>query len=1187
MPKASLRSVCLLLIGCLAVLAQLDRGALTGTITDPSGAVIPDARVTIKNTGTNGIYETRSNPAGQYTMPNLPVGGYELTFEAPAFKKLVRSGITLSVADVVRVDATLAVGSVTESVQISAEAPRLQSDTPMVGASLVNKELSHLPVSWGTEGRVAEFFVYKLMPGATGDPWTSHVNGSTAFSKESLLDGVTVTTYNAGHFEEGSISVEAMQEFKVQSSGMPAEFGRMQAGVYNYVMKSGTNDYHGSVYGALRNEALNANTFVNNYRGIKRTPDRKQNYAFSFGGPITLPKLYQGRNRTFFYSAYERYRERTGGLAAPNITLPLPEFLQGDFSRLLGADTGQKDALGRQVYRGAIYDPATFSQLPGASWVGNIFPGNRIPVSRFSQVSQRMNAILQKYYTPTVRDATGQIALVNNASLPVSQQPLFDYYMFSTKLDQIINDRHRLSGSYSYGARPRLKIDSSRVWSPLSTAADADGGPLAGSRIQRVKTDLARLADDYTISPRLLNFFSVYYNRQVLPGLGLSANVDGAKDLGIKGLTTYGYPAVTWAVGPFVSLATAGYTAKNNVANIGYGLLETVSFSSGRHFMKAGFDYRRNMVNEQPTQGGAFTFNPRGTAIPNASFSGNLTGFAFASYLLGIVDSASLSDPIGEGDRRRYFGAFFQDDFKVSKTLTLNLGLRWEFQPPFSEVADRLSSWDPNKTDPVSGLRGAYAFAGNCSACTGEHSFGSRTLRNWGPRIGFAWQPRNGWTVRGAYGIFYEGDLPNDYTGTPLGKPTQVAWGGTWSLSADAVTPWAGIFNWDSGFPANRYQPAEFNVSWGNRNQPGMVDPNYGHPSYSQQWNLNIQKELVRKLVIDVGYVGNKTTGIHNGEMARVNQLSPAYLGQFGSRLNNAVRNPAEAAANGITYPYAGFSGTVGSALRPYPQVQGTQTVRVYGSPLGFSTYHSLQVSVNRQFGKGLSLYANYVWSKNLSNVASSFVGGNAGPLDYYNLQLQKSVSAYDIPHMFKAYVDYQLPFGRGQALFAGSPRAVNALVNGWSISTILNYFSGAPLGCTGSMPLSSWNGALNRCNVAAGDLLAGFDKSKFNFANTLSPADTYINKARFSDPAPLTLGGSAPLYSQLRGFGTINEDFSLQKNNRLGEKFRLQFRADFLNAFNRHTFGGINTNVTSPAFGQVTGVSGNRQVQVGMRLDF
>jgi hypothetical protein len=367
-----------------------------------------------------------------------------------------------------------------------------------------------------------------------------------------------------------------------------------------------------------------------------------------------------------------------------------------------------------------------------------------------------------------------------------------------------------------------------------------------------------------------------------------------------------------------------------------------------------------------------------------------------------------------------------------------------------------------------------------------------------------------------------------------------------------------------------------------------MVDPDYGKPSYSQQWNFNVQREVIRNLVIDIGYVGNKTTGIHNGELARVDQLSPAVLAQYGSKLNNSIKNAADAAANGVPYPYPGFSGTVAGALRPYPQVQGTQTVRVYGTPLGFSTFHSLQFVVNRQFGHGLSLYTNYVWSKNLTNTSQSFVGGNGGPEDYYNLSLEKSLSSYDIPHAFKAYVDYQLPFGKGKA-FNSSSRVVNAVIGGWSMTAVLNYLDGAPLGrVTSSAPISSWNGAVNRGNVTPGaDLLAGFDSSRFDFGNTLSPADSFINKAAFSNPAALALGTAANAYTELRAFPTLNEDFSLLRTIHFTERVRMQLRGDFLNAFNRHKFGGVSTTVTASNFGQVTSVSGNRSIQLGARLDF
>jgi hypothetical protein len=681
----------------------------------------------------------------------------------------------------------------------------------------------------------------------------------------------------------------------------------------------------------------------------------------------------------------------------------------------------------------------------------------------------------------------------------------------------------------------------------------------------------------------------VYYNRMANPNVGVHRDVDGAKELGITGMSTYGFPSINWGGGPFVTLDNPGDPQNDFQVYTGWGFLNSTSFSKGRHFMKAGFDFRRNHLSTRPTAGGSFTFGARGTAIPNEAFSGNLTGYAFASYLLGIVDSAGYSDPVGLGGRRHYYGFFFQDDFKVNSKLTLNLGLRWEYQPPFTEVGDRISSWNPDKRDPASGRLGAYDFAGNCPACTGERTFGSRSLRDFSPRIGFAYRPAERWTVRGAYGLYYEGDLFNGFSGTPLGKPTNVAWGGTWQLSADPVNPWAGIFNWDNGLPQNRFVPSSFDVSWGNSNRPGMIDPNYGRTPYVQQWNINIQREIIRNLVVDIGYVGNKATGLRNGQLALLNQVPVSALAQYGRNLGNAVRSAADAAANGVAYPYPGFSGTVASALRPYPQVQGNQTVNVYGSPLGFSTYNALEVVVNRQFSKGLTAYSSFTWSKTMANMQSSQVGDNSNrPLDYYNLKLEKAVSQNDVPRMLKAYVVYQLPFGRGKALFGGMSKAANIAVGGWSISAILNYFDGTPLGFAGSSPTTAWNGATNRANIAPGDLKSSsFNRAAFELSNTNSAKDTYLNKSLFSDPLPLTLGTSAYRYVQARNFGTISEDFGLQKNHVFAERFKWQLRAEFLNGFNRHQLGGINTTVTNPLFGQVTSASGNRTIQLGTRLDF
>jgi hypothetical protein len=1180
-----LRRMMLALAAIAPLLAQLDRGSLTGTVADSSGAVIPKVQIVVRNVATGASYTAQSNASGLYTAANLPPARYEMTFESQGFKKLVRENITLGATEVLRIDAVLAVGSVTESVEVTAEVPRLQTETPEVGTSLDNNQLLDLPLSF-SNARLAENFAYAITPGVSGDSYNSHINGSSSFSKETLLDGASITVYRSGDFGQMATSVEALQEFKVQTSGMSAEYGRTQAGVFNFVMKSGTNKIHGSVYGGLRNEALNANTFVNKARGVQRSVERKQNYAFSFGGPVYVPKVYNGKNRTFFYATYERWRQRIAGFRAPDRAVPVPEFYDGDFSRLLGAATGQTDALGNPVYRGAIYDPATFRQVPNSTrWMGDIFPGNRIPVARFSQVSQRLNAIAKEHYLPTVRDASGKSPLTANTTFPVSSTPIFDQHQFSIKGDQVLSAAQKLSGSYSYNSRPRLLLDQGGMWD----VTDPEGGPLSKARTQQLHSNLARVAHDWTLSPTMLNHAGLFVNRLSNPNNTVHTDIDGGKLLGIKNFTTIGMPNINWGGGPFVTLQNPGDPQFSTLNSLSWGLQDTLSWSRGRHFIKFGFDVRGNSLNSRSGPGGTFAFNATATAIPNEAFSGNQTGYSFASYLLGIVNNSALSDPVGLGGRRSYYAGFVQDDFKVNRRLTLNLGLRWEIQPPTVEVHDRMSNFSFTKIDPISGLPGATEWAGDCSACSGKRAFGRKDWTGFGPRIGVAWRPFDKWVIRTAYGIMYEADTFNGLSGVIPGG-LGGAYGGTYSLGADPLTPWRGIFNWDEGFPASRYTPPRFDVSYANRNQTYGTDPEYGRNAYVQAWNFNIQRQLPGRVVLDIGYVGRKGTAMREGSLAKVNQIPASALARYGRNLNNVVRNAADAAANGIAYPYPGFVGTVASALRPFPQLFGNTTVGEYGSPVGFSTYHALQVTVNRQYGKGLTVYANYVWSKSLTNLdASDPLVNNGRPIDYYNLKLEKAVAEYDIPHMFKGTVSYQLPVGRGRRLWSSAPRAVNTVLGGWSISAVTNYFSGTPLGFAGSFPLANgWNGAVNRANLAPGVLKSeSFDKANFSLANTNGASNTYLNKSRFSDPAPLTLGNAPFRVTSVRNFGTINEDIGVQKNHKIGEKVRFQLRAELLNAFNRHNLGGITTNVTSPSFGQVTTVSGNRTAQLGTRLDF
>ncbi|MBI4876859.1 MAG: carboxypeptidase regulatory-like domain-containing protein [Acidobacteria bacterium] len=1184
MAKKLVSILALALLFSVAGLAQRDRGVITGIVTDSTGAVVPSVQLTITHIDTNAVYKAATTEAGAYTVPNLPVGPYRIGFEAAGFKKVDRGGIQLSQGQVLRVDLVLEVGSISDSVQVTAEVSRVETDTPRVASTMASRQVTNLPVSFLTiahRARTVEDWIYKILPGVSGDLHTSAFNGIGGTwgytGKLTLFDGAPAG--QNGVITESSPSMEAVGEFQVLTAGYSAEYGRIANGVLSYAMKSGSNDIHGSAYGQLRNEALNSNTFGNKFFGRKRDLDRKHVYAFSFGGPVYLPKVYNGKDKTFFYATYEKYNQHMTGPGVPNAAYPLKEFYEGDFSRLLTGPVRGTDALGRDILQGMIYDPSTLRQLSSGRWVGEMFPGNRIPASRISKVSQNVNKIGLQRYLPTYKDPnTGLFPLTQNANWPgITQLSNFDQYQFDVKLDRNISSAHKFSGSYGYNLRAVLEPRSGGLWD----WSDPNGGPWAQHFYQNMNTHRVRLSEDWTITPRLYNRFSANWNRQNNPPGDRNDGVDGAAVYGIKNLKITNYPRLEWGGGPIYPLSFPQPFFAYSASGYEWGYSDVLSFSKGRHFMKAGYE-KWHFFNTGAVYKGSssatFTFSSAATTIPNEQQIGAYTGYSFATYLLGIVTSGALGIPAPRTPRSVYHAGFFQDDFKLRPNLTLNLGLRWDFAPPAVESFDRQANWDPTVNDPLVNLPGAYVFAGNCNGCNGKRHFGKRDLNNFGPRIGFAWQARKEFTVRGAYTITYVGE------GSALGP--DIVGNGTNNLSADPVNPWKGIFNWDDGMPANIFVAPSRNPSYADTvGGATMLDPRYLTMPYVQQWNLNVQKQLPWKILLDVGYIGNKSTKLWTGGLVRLNQTPASVISRYGADLPRAVASLADAARYGVPYPYPGFSGTVNSALRQFPQLRANNTVGVSAPPEGMANYHSLNVVADRRFHRGLSVFANWTWGKVINNTDSTMV-------DYYNRGLEKLIFSNDAPHRAKMMIQYDLPVGRGKAFGAAMPRALDCVFGGWEVSLISNYFSGTPLGFGGAPGISGWNGSANRLNVAPGEMRLpdGVDKKSFDYANRLSKprSNNYFNTSLFSVPAALTVGSAAPRFAQLRGWGVISEDLGLRKQFRFREKYTAVLRAEMLNAPNRHYLPGPNTSITSPYFGYMTGEpSGNRLVQAGLRLDF
>ena len=1156
--------------------AQLDRGTLTGTVLDASGAAIPNASVVITMTGTNAVYPTQTNDVGQYNVPNLPIGTYSIKFEAPGFKVQQRENITLQISQVLRLDAQLEVGSEKEVISVVAEAALLQTETPEVGTTVVRDYIFDLPLSFGG-GRQPENFAYRLTPGVEGNTWTSRINGSPAFSKEVLLDGASVTTYLSGHFGESSVSMEALEEFKIQTSGLSAEYGRTGGGVFNFVMRSGQNAPHGSLFGQLRNEAFNANSFANNATGRPRAQERKQNFGGSFGAPIYIPKIYNGKDKSFFFFALERYRQRELAFGAPNRSVPQVEMYDGNLSRLLTTTQNGVDALGRPIFRGAIYDPRTLRQVNG-QFVADPFPGNIIPADRISQVSKRIGAIGKQYYAPV------SSALVANNLFPITQTPFFDQNQWSFKIDHNISQRQRISGSLARNIRPRLLLDAGGPWDPR----EEEGGPLSAARRQTVNSWLARIAHDFTVSPTVLNHFIISYNRMGNPNRSAHVEDGCGALLGITGILQDGpCPRINWGAGPAgVAFDAIGDPQDDFQAYNSWAIGDTVSWTKGKHNLKFGVDFRGNQQNNRPrgNLAGTFNFTSEQTGIPGVNF----VGHSFASFLLGGVNNASVGAPLVSGGRTYYYSGFVQDDFKVSPKLTLNIGLRYEFQPPPVEVADRTSDFNLDLIDPLTGMKGAVVFAGEGSGRTGSRTFVASDKKNFSPRFGFAYSPDGKTSIRSAYGIFYSPVVFNGFSGTPFNR------GFAGTNNVNNPLNYTSAFNWDSGFPGNYIAPALDPTSW----RAGGVthwDPGAGKVPFTQQWNLNIQREVTSTMTIDVGYVGNKSSGIWAvNDIAQKNQLDAKHL-SLGTNLVSILNTDADAQRFGLSrLPYPAFAGgQLWQALVPFPHLARNGIgLTTYNAPIGHSTYHSMQLILNKRSSRGLNIYANYNLSKTIQNMESTLRGDNANrPVDYYNLSLEKGIADNDQTHTIKMAIIYDIPIGRGRTFFSNMNGVLDAIVGGWNLNFIGNYASGTPLRFTGS-GIPGWNGRAGRpdlSNPDGGSLLAGFDRDKLNFAAIAQgnySDHRYVQSGVFSDHRAFTLG-NAGFTSDIRDPWSVAEDLGIRKVLKIREGHEITITGELLNVFNRHIVSGIVTNVLDARFGQVSSVSGPRIGQIGLRYTF
>jgi hypothetical protein len=1094
--------------------AQSDRGTITGRVTDATEAAVANANVVVRNLDTGVQSTTRTSETGNYVVPQLPSGQYEVDVEAAGFRRHVRRNITVSVAQTITLDVMLEVGQVEQSVEVTAAAPLLDASTSDVGTAVTRERVVDLPLAVSGNMRHPGAFVL-LAPGVTGDTSNTQINGSQNRAKEVLLDGIGSVSPESGGLLFTYPSVEAINEFKLVSANFSAEYGRTGGGFEVYTTKSGTNELHGGVFEYFRNDKLDARGFFARTRPI----NRQNEYGAFLGGPVVLPKLYNGRNRTFFHFVWSGFRFRQGALNEL-LTLPTDAMRRGDFS-----------AINR-----TIYDPRT-TRLENGVFVRDPFPGNIIPANRFSQVSRNI--------LPLIPAVSNQNVTLNYQAVGASA---FDRDQYNVKIDYNFSDTQRLNVYFYWNEQ--TNTDPTRIEGPLSNGRATD-------RPGR----WVRLNHDSVVSPTMLNNFRAGFTREPERWARFNANQDWPTRIGLTGVQTgpgNAFPRITFTDG----LTNWSDEVKNvgQQVNNSYQIADTFSMIRGNHSLKFGTDLRLLQTNgaDPFNQQGLFGFNSLETALPTARAN---TGHAFASFLLGEVDNANFLRVV-PSNQYRYAAFFVQDDWKATRRLTLNLGLRYDIFFPRTERNNNFSGFDPTIPNPAAGNRlGAVAFLGEGPGRdNSRRSFADTDYKNFGPRLGFAYQLGGSTVLRGGYGIYYAAG--NATTGLRCSQCFIFGFNAAPAYQTlDAgVTP---AFNWDGGFPTNFPQPPFIRPEVQNGSNVNYIGRGDGRAPYFQNHTFGIQQEFWAKTLLDVSYVGVKGTRMGTGLFASMNQVDPRYL-SLGSLLTQPASSPAAQAA-GIALPWPGFTGSVAQALRPYPQYLNIDN---RSNPNGNSTYNALQTKVEKRMSNGLTLLGAYTWSKTISD-GDIMAGGGPSGQDFYNRRLEKAISTNDVPHVVAISYLYELPIARQ-----------NRWLGGWTISGIHQYQSGRPIPVTANNTLGIFNGVL-RPNV-----VAGVEKQNHSFEDPAT--DFWINRPAFTSPAPFTFGTAARAYTDLRAPAFLNESFGLIKRTQIAENLRVTFRAEFFNVFNRTQFGAPEGNVNNLQYGRISRQANTpRQGQLALRLEF
>ncbi|HWB83520.1 MAG TPA: carboxypeptidase-like regulatory domain-containing protein [Bryobacteraceae bacterium] len=1146
-------------------------GSIEGTVSDPSGAVIPAATVDATNVATGVTTTRQTTAAGYYVISALPAGEYSVKFNAGGFQSLVQQHVVVDALGTTALNVKMSVGSASEQVTVVDQPPNLDTADASMSQTIRNDVYTALPLTMGTGGATANAprdptsFV-QYLPGVTnyGGNTAGSVNGGTIASEEVYVDGVATTSavlQGEVRYLALGVSIEAVEQVQLQSAGSSVQFGGQ--GSTNYVIKSGTNQFHGLAYENVRNSDFDARGFFPSTK-----PVNKQNeFGGTFGGPIR-------KNKLFFFGAYTGYR--TVQAATPTI-ISIPTLLErtGNFSELPVA----------------IYDPASTS-CAGSACTRSPFPGNMIPSSKISGPSALFQSFLPAPTSPT---------LLNNY---LSTVPLgFAVNNYTVKIDYVLNSNHRLSGHYSPGNRHQTTLYRNG-YMPL---------PYTPSRqvIENMKT--ADVKETWVVSSRILNELTLGFARFDVPiedttmlpncGAGGAGEAPGVGQYcnqwmtaaGITGLpageATNSFPYLTFS-GPNsdYSWRNGNSPAFNETLN-NYTIQDNVQYTNGRHSVVVGMQYQWLQANEKPQTFGSFatwTFGDLETSgfAANSLVPQSTAGNSYASYLLGSLNSASVTDNanIDYGGRLHDASWWVQDNIKVKENLTLTLGVRHEIDSPWVEAADRMSWLNPSTPNPaIGGFPGVLEFAGNGPASCHCRNNMSTYPWNFQPRIGLAYSLNSKTVIRAGFtlnsirtgavgGTVKEGTGFLGYSANPV-----------FSTLNGGATP---AFYWQDGFPAYQHAPF-FNPTlntgfYTGTPQGGSItygDPVLGpRPPRFENWNVSIQREIVPTLVLDVAYAASEGHHLSGGALGFwSDQLNPRYL-VLGNLLN-ASATPANVAAaqaivSSVALPYANYVGTISQMLRSFPQYSSVTTA---WTNLGNTNYQSLQIVARKTFSHGLTAVFNYTWAKEMDDLST------------YSGYVDDKSQGTNPASVINALVVYQLPFGKGQPLLGSTNRVVSALVSHWQVSGITTWRSGAGFGsiaasCTLPNAGSCWasysptfSGPVQTAPYGSGNLIGGTTTS-------------YLNIAAFQNPAPYTYGTTPrTLAYGLRGPTYFNQNLSVKRQFVLHERLMLTLQADSINPFNNVSFSSPSTNIASASsFGRITSQANSpRDLQFGARITF